>query len=122
MDFSGIGLGEVNDNKIHHNSIHDIRFGIYIFKSNRCKVHRNNIYNNTIGMRVENCIVDAKNNWWGSEDGPSGEGPGSGDSIEFFGDGSVSFDPWLKKPAITRQFKILCLLACIRVRLRSLIG
>jgi hypothetical protein len=34
-------------------------------------------------------------NWWGDPSGPSGEGPGSGDSIVVAGTGSVDFTPWL---------------------------
>ena len=36
-------------------------------------------------------IVDARENYWGSCDGPSGEGPGSGDSVST----NVDYDPWL---------------------------
>ncbi len=121
MDFFGIGLVKAHDNNIHHNSIHDTSIGIIVSNCQRCEFHRNNIYDNDKGMQVGYCTVDAANNWWGSDDGPSGEGPGSGDYIEVV-EGDVSFDPWLKKPAITKPFVFLCILACIRVRLRSLIG
>ena len=40
--------------------------------------------------------VDARNNWWGAPDGPSGEGPGSGDSV----DGNVLFSPFLTSPIL----------------------
>ncbi len=36
-------------------------------------------------------IVDATYNWWGSQDGPSGDGPGSGYAVS----ANVEFDPWL---------------------------
>jgi hypothetical protein len=36
-----------------------------------------------------------ENNWWGSADGPSGDGPGSGDTVAVTGTGSLDFDPWL---------------------------
>ena len=42
----------------------------------------------TIGLRFEY-------NWWGSADGPSGIGPGSGDSIELSSTGTADYDPWL---------------------------
>jgi len=35
--------------------------------------------------------VDARNNWWGHESGPSGEGAGSGDAVSTY----VLFDSWL---------------------------
>ncbi len=39
--------------------------------------------------------VDAECNWWGAVDGPSGEGPGSGDAVTE----NVDFAPWLFAPA-----------------------
>jgi len=38
--------------------------------------------------------VDAKNNWWGASDGPSGAGSGSGDSVS----ANVNFIPFLTAP------------------------
>jgi hypothetical protein len=35
--------------------------------------------------------VDATDNWWGADSGPSGQGTGSGDAVSEF----VLFDPWL---------------------------
>ncbi|MEF8787885.1 MAG: alpha-L-fucosidase, partial [Planctomycetota bacterium] len=37
--------------------------------------------------------VDARHNWWGAADGPSGRGPGSGTAVS----GGVHFEPWLKQ-------------------------
>jgi uncharacterized repeat protein (TIGR01451 family) len=37
---------------------------------------------------------DARNNWWGSASGPSGEGTGTGDAVTT----NVLFDPWLLCP------------------------
>jgi hypothetical protein len=37
-----------------------------------------------------------QNNYWGSADGPSGEGPGSGDGI--YGAEPTSYTPWLVQP------------------------
>ena len=36
----------------------------------------------------------ATQNWWGAADGPSGQGPGSGQSVS----ANVTFDPWLTCP------------------------
>lgn len=38
--------------------------------------------------------LDATKIWWGDESGPSGEGPGTGDSV-ISNSGTVLFDPWL---------------------------
>lgn len=37
---------------------------------------------------------DARGNWWGAAAGPSGIGPGGGDSVS----GIVGFEPWLDQP------------------------
>jgi hypothetical protein len=53
----------------------------------------NNIRGNTTnGVRNTDIpTLDAKGNFWGASNGPSGAGPGSGDSVA----GSVTFSPWL---------------------------
>lgn len=38
--------------------------------------------------------VDAENNWWGAADGPSGDGPGSGDSVVDAGGGTTDVVPF----------------------------
>ena len=38
--------------------------------------------------------VDATNNWWGDASGPSGVGPGTGDSVGT----NVTYNPWLISP------------------------
>lgn len=48
-------------------------------------------------------FLDATGTWWGASDGPSGEGPGSGDPVRTRGEGSASlvYDPWLtSEPAV----------------------
>jgi len=67
------------------------------------KINYNNIYNNdgagqlSIGMLTFGSIEDATNNWWGSMDGPGGNGPGNGDAISWIR-GDIAFDPWLTEP------------------------
>jgi len=60
-------------------------------------INYNNIINNT-GYGVRNLdsaiIVDAQFNWWGDESGPSGAGPGQGDSVSQY----IDFEPWLSNP------------------------
>ncbi|MEA3253984.1 MAG: right-handed parallel beta-helix repeat-containing protein, partial [Chloroflexota bacterium] len=58
-------------------------------------VNFNNIYGNN-GFGVGNFaqgggMLDASLNWWGDNDGPSGEGTGAGDSVST----NVIFSPWL---------------------------
>ncbi|GAG67349.1 unnamed protein product, partial [marine sediment metagenome] len=111
LDSFGIFLHNSNDNYIHHNSIHNIDYddytaGICVYKSERCKINRNNIYdNNNWGLKANRCSVDATYNWWGSEDGPSGIGPGDGDWIEVY-EATVLYEPWLKSP-VSRNRQII---------------
>jgi len=66
-------------------------------------VHFNNIYDNSLfGAESTNIagtpmVMDATNNWWGANDGPSGVGHGSGDAVS----ANVDYDPWLKRVSST---------------------
>lgn len=52
----------------------------------------NNIMDNDDGVAHSGAgVLQATHNYWGAADGPSGDGPGSGDSVS----GDVEFDPWL---------------------------
>jgi parallel beta-helix repeat protein len=62
-------------------------------------INYNNMVDNASGMQGyydpggnPNITVDAINNWWGDSSGPSGNGPGTGDSVLLT---NVNFDPWL---------------------------
>lgn len=54
--------------------------------------------------------LDATNNWWGSPDGPSGDGPGSGDAILLNGNPPtiIEFTPFLLAPPIPCSSDITC--------------
>ncbi len=48
------------------------------------------------GMYLDNPVdLDARNVWWGDSTGPSGEGPGNGDTV-ISGPGTIFFTPWLE--------------------------
>src|SRR3989344_4889360 len=54
--------------------------------------NRNNITGNAVGVAGYDAqVFDAECNWWGDASGPSGAGPGTGDSAV----GNVDFEPWL---------------------------
>jgi hypothetical protein len=62
-------------------------------------VNRNNITGNAL-LGVNNGgigTLDAENNWWGDDSGPSGAGPGSGDAIS----SNVDYDPWVDNSVTT---------------------
>ena len=57
-------------------------------------INRNSIVGNTAGMSadtVDPAETDGTCNWWGNASGPSGTGPGTGDSVST----EVDFSPWL---------------------------
>lgn len=59
----------------------------------------NAITDNAVGVQhYGEATLNLENNWWGSADGPSGIGPGIGDSIILGGSGSADFFPWLTSP------------------------
>ncbi|MHB8868323.1 MAG: right-handed parallel beta-helix repeat-containing protein [Thermoleophilia bacterium] len=43
-----------------------------------------------LGMPTNGFLLDAAQSWWGAADGPSGEGPGTGDAVT----ANVAFAPW----------------------------
>ncbi|HSN53567.1 MAG TPA: right-handed parallel beta-helix repeat-containing protein [Candidatus Sulfomarinibacteraceae bacterium] len=59
----------------------------------------NDIQDNDGGMYLDAPVtVDARWVWWGNSSGPSGQGPGSGDSIHAEPGGSILHSPWLPLP------------------------
>jgi len=96
----GVYLSDVCDNiSISQNDIYNNEEGIYLDNyygtDSDAAIHYNNIHNNIYYGVWNNgsILVDAENNWWGANDGPSGVGPGSGDAVS----GNVDYTPWLRK-------------------------
>ncbi|MCS3923354.1 right-handed parallel beta-helix repeat-containing protein [Methanosalsum natronophilum] len=56
---------------------------------NNCIIGNSN--NDGWGVLASNGQVDARYNWWGDSSGPSGEGPGTGDSVSSM----VNYEPWI---------------------------
>ncbi|HKS91031.1 MAG TPA: right-handed parallel beta-helix repeat-containing protein [Tepidiformaceae bacterium] len=74
--------------------------GVYVFKYNNdntapdptITLNRNGIFSNTAGYNnTSGALQDATCNWWGDASGPSGAGPGGGNSVS----SDVTFLPWL---------------------------
>jgi len=61
-------------------------------------VNNNNIVNNSVNgvTNKATALLDAEENWWGADDGPSGAGTGSGDAVST----NVDFDPWLAESQV----------------------
>ena len=93
---SGINLDGSNNNALASNSVTGNNIGVKIHPSvdaSTISLNFNNIYGNT-NYGVDNTdgtsSVDAENNWWGANDGPS-PSPGSGDKVS----ANVDYDPWI---------------------------
>jgi hypothetical protein len=74
-------------------TVSDNNGGICIYDDGDLTANCNNIAGNDL-LGVYNAAtedVDATKNWWGDASGPSGVGPGSGDTVS----ANVTFDPWL---------------------------
>ncbi len=91
---AGINLEGSNNNTLTGNHITGNTIGVKIQESDASttSINFNNIYGNT-SYGVDNASgtsVDAENNWWGANDGPS-PSPGSGDKVS----ANVDYDPWI---------------------------
>jgi parallel beta-helix repeat protein len=99
ISLSTIGIGCYYNPGGHsfilNNSIHNNHKGIYCIGDRNPFIHDNNIYENNAGFVYEGgSIINATHNWWGASDGPSGSGPGSGDSVS----DDINYIPWLTSP------------------------
>jgi parallel beta-helix repeat protein len=80
---------------ILNNSIYNNDEGIYCIESSTPLVMYNNIYGNKGGLIYNGgATINATSNWWGASDGPSGSGPGTGDTVS----DDVDYTPWLTSP------------------------
>ncbi|MCG3155912.1 MAG: hypothetical protein DKINENOH_02520 [bacterium] len=79
------------------NTVSNWEYGIYLYKDagatlNANIIDCNQIFGNTAYGLYNSTGVDANavGNWWGAGNGPSGNGPGSGDAVSE----NVTFAPW----------------------------
>jgi len=75
-----------------------------LFFTNDCQgaISNNEIFGNT-GVGIYNGgsqVISAEGNWWGSVDGPSGAGPGSGEGVS----SRVNYDGWLTDGSVYSYF------------------
>ena len=104
--WQGIRLGDsggdiLTNISVTENTVEMNTTGIRVYvTANGVVINNNDISGNTT-YGVENTdtatTLDATNNWWGDISGPSGMGPGSGDSVS----ANVNYDPWLTAPWVT---------------------
>ena len=91
----GFNTDDTSDVTIVGNTISNNEFGVTLTNAVGItgSANRNAITGNTVNgfFGTDSTPFDATCNWWGSVDGPSGDGTGSGDAVT----GSVTFDPFL---------------------------
>ncbi|MDD1776168.1 MAG: S8 family serine peptidase [Candidatus Methanomethylicus sp.] len=93
----GVYFDNASHNILFANNIHNNSYGIFNYQSSNNTISRSNIFNNTqYGIFNDptndaQYLVNATHCWWGTPDGPSGIGSGSGDKVSE----NVLFDPWL---------------------------
>ena len=57
--------------------------------------------NQSEGLRLWSAVdIDAAFVWWGDPSGPSGDGPGSGNSV-VSGPGNITYTPWLAQSIVS---------------------
>jgi parallel beta-helix repeat protein len=91
---------KIEDNIIHDNNYDGIDIYVYspaVNPPSNIKVKKNSIAGNGpdglwVGPNVTETVM-AEENWWGDASGPSGDGPGTGDTVI----GNADYDPWKTK-------------------------
>ncbi|KXK27932.1 MAG: hypothetical protein UZ01_02903 [Candidatus Brocadia sinica] len=81
---------------ITFSNIQDNKYGVLSNDANPVINHCNitgNLYHGILNQGSA-VAINAENNWWGDASGPSGAGPGTGDSVS----GLVDYTPWLLSP------------------------
>jgi len=94
-----IGIRPRDNTQVFYNIItSNIEYGIYAGGGNPV-IHYNNIEGNNYGLYRSGMMpwITATYNWWGSSDGPDGDGPGSGDPVTY----QAIYNPWLTSPCVT---------------------
>lgn len=72
-----------------NNEITNCSYGVYFHDATNCLSRVGDLTGNTTGIYAT-ATTDARTNWWGAADGPSGVGPGTGDAVS----SNVLFSPW----------------------------
>lgn len=115
-DAIGLRIARISDvtatnNTIARNGQGLFDMGVRVVLASNVTLTRNNIYDSEgpgLDVRFVDDAVDARNNWWGASNGPSGSvtddctgetADGDGDAIVLGSEGKVCFDPWLDAPS-----------------------
>lgn len=91
---NGVTSTMFNFVSITNNGISMCGTGVWVrFSANGIAVNNNRIFGNTMGVTNDDSahMLNAENNWWGSNSGPGPVGLGTGDKVSAY----VDYDPWL---------------------------
>lgn len=100
---AGIRLDESDGTMLADNDVQDNGIGLDVLDSEDTRAKYNNFVGNGDGIVADDSVVDARWNWFGATDGPSGSATdgdlsGSGDSIVATAGGEIMYDPFLTAP------------------------
>ena len=96
IDVSGSATADIRRNCVTENGT-----GIQFAPDASGMTRNNNIVDNLVGAAYSGVStgLDFEDNWWARASGPSGDGPGTGDSVDgTSGGGSIDFTPFLITP------------------------
>jgi hypothetical protein len=100
--FKGVAVFETESVIVQNNTFSNNDYGVWVgpsaaltFDISTLHINLNSItsshFNGIERDATLSGTLDGEKNWWGDASGPSGAGPGSGDSVS----GNVDFTPWL---------------------------
>ncbi|WP_175529405.1 right-handed parallel beta-helix repeat-containing protein [Natronorubrum texcoconense] len=108
LEISTSEMDEPGEFDVSSNQLTDSEYGIFISENTPVETltvgHNDITGNSEFGLSYDgDGTVDAVDNWWGAENGPSGdvEDPETGETADGDGDAvseTVLFDPWLESP------------------------
>jgi len=101
----GVYVYNSSETVLEHSIVSRNGYGVYCAGESQLTIHYCNIFSNTgPGLYVEPpSSVDARDNWWGSVDGPEESEVGDPDPPEEVW-GDVAYDPWLDIPTCWADF------------------
>jgi parallel beta-helix repeat protein len=98
----GIGYSSGGGSARFNQIVDNAGYGVNLASSSAPALQHNTFTGNVSGAvnQTTALAVDGRFNWYGDASGPSGSGPGTGQSVS----ANVAFDPWLGAPFTTANY------------------
>ncbi|MEN4018405.1 MAG: NosD domain-containing protein, partial [Methanobacterium sp.] len=90
--WDGVKIRDGVNNTVYGNTISHNMVGLYVYGFYAANISFNNIIQNDWGLYIEEGIVNAQNNWWGSNNPTESWNSPTDIYIDY---GIVNYDPWL---------------------------